>query len=343
MNLAKRKREKWKWNILQPEFHSACINTRYNFNKQLAYSLKFSKLYKELSFLLLHTEREKKREKEKTVCNSCFCAPFFLFFFPPPSPRENDLFNRSESVVIEQFKRRANWSRFSDNGWPINNPGRGWFWVVVNLFPSMAVQEPGECQGQHSRYHWPPAITPEALSRVRLRSHIRRKRNGPTARYRYLSVDNVANLCCGTCTRAKYFHPHLDSQNFHGSRLLGSRVATIPFPINRNVHFSFLSFLFLLVSRAELPSKPCLFLSQGREKYKNLDIYFPRGNKAGSRSRVTTILRFSWKGNWFISRPKERISVCTSIEWRNRYFDSNVPAGIYFQPFKSYGRWERWP
>lgn len=201
----------------------------------------------------------------------------------------------------------------------------------------MAVQEPGECQGQHSRYHWPPAITPEALSRVRLRSHIRRKRNGPTARYRYLSVDNVANLCCGTCTRAKYFHPHLDSQNFHGSRLLGSRVATIPFPINRNVHFSFLSFLFLLVSRAELPSKPCLFLSQGREKYKNLDIYFPRGNKAGSRSRVTTILRFSWKGNWFISRPKERISVCTSIEWRNRYFDSNVSAGIYFQPFRATG------
>lgn len=220
----------------------------------------------------MHTEREKKREKENTVCNSCFCAPFFLFFFPPPSPRENDLFNRSESVVIEQFKRRANWSRFSDNGWPINNPGRGWFWVVVNLFPSMAVQEPGECQGQHSRYHWPPAITPEALSRVRLRSHIRRKRNGPTARYRYLSVDNVANLCCGTCTRAKYFHPHLDSQNFHGSRLLGSRVATIPFPINRNVHFSFLSFLFLLLSRAELPSKPCLSLSFFLRKEKNIKI-----------------------------------------------------------------------
>lgn len=136
----------------------------------------------------------------------------------------------------------------------------------------MAVQEPGECQGQHSRYHWPPAITPEALSRVRLRSHIRRKRNGPTARYRYLSVDNVANLCCGTCTRAKYFHPHLDSQNFHGSRLLGSRVATIPFPINRNVHFSFLSFLFLLLSRAELPSKPCLSLSFFLRKEKNIKI-----------------------------------------------------------------------
>lgn len=69
MNLAKRKREKWKWNILQPEFHSACINTRYNFNKQLAYSLKFSndKLYKELSFLLLHTEREKEKERENSL------------------------------------------------------------------------------------------------------------------------------------------------------------------------------------------------------------------------------------------------------------------------------------
>lgn len=176
-----------------------CINTIktrfYNFNKQHAHSLHLKlsndkqQTYKELSFLKSYYIPERERERNCFVVTGLLRVfrPFFLFFFSsPPSPRENDLFNRSESVVIEQFKRRANWSRFSGNDWPINNPGRGWFLVVVNLFPSMAVQEPGECQGQHSRYHWPPAITPEALSWVRLRSHIRPKRNAPTARYRYL-------------------------------------------------------------------------------------------------------------------------------------------------------------
>lgn len=215
----------------------------------------------------------------------------------------------------------------------------------------MAVQEPGECQGQHSRYHWPPAITPEALSWVRLRSHIRPKRNAPTARYRYLSVDNVANLCCGTHT-GEYFHPHLDSQNFHGSRLLGSRVATIPFPINRNVHFSFLLFFFP-PHQAELRSKPStvfifLFLSVRGERKKDQNIYFFRGEyyNAGSHDDSSLNAR-SNSGETFqlerepatdSSHPKEGISVCSDVIgisirtfWR-RFIQQFGATGV-----------ERWP
>lgn len=217
----------------------------------------------------------------------------------------------------------------------------------------MAVQEPGECQGQHSRYHWPPAITPEALSWVRLRSHIRPKRNASTARYRYLSVDNVANLCCGTHT-GEYFHPHLDSQNFHGSRLLGSRVATIPFPINRNVHFSFLLFFFSPPSsRTSFQTVPYLSFSfsqsEGREKKIKIFIFF-EGNiitqdlsdhddsSLNARSNSGGTFQLEREPATDSSHPKEGISVCSDVIgisirtfWR-RFIQQFGATGV-----------ERWP
>lgn len=87
---------------------------------------------------------------------------------------------------------------------------------------------------------------------------------------RQIQISRLITLqICAAGYTGEYFHPHLDSQNFHGSRLLGSRVATIPFPINRNVHFLFF-FFFPQATFLESNFIETIFnslsLSKGREK-----------------------------------------------------------------------------